>query len=432
MEPDWHFVCTRARGHGGCMEELNAYRIALEQFNRAAEKLNLDANLAEILKHPKRQLTVSIPIRMDDGSVRVFEGYRVQHNVARGPAKGGIRYHPNVTLDEVKALAMWMTWKCATVNIPYGGAKGGIVCDPKKMSAGEKERLTRRYTHEILPVIGPEKDIPAPDVYTDAQTMAWIMDTFSTTLGYSSLGVVTGKPVELGGTKGRHEATGRGVMYAVEEACRHLKVNLKNSRVAVQGFGDVGHIAAQMLFDKGARITAISDSQGGILSSQGINPYEAVKHKASGSVAAMPATSPISSSELLELDCDILIPAALENQITEENASRVRARIVAEGANGPVTPAADRILHEKNVFLIPDVLCNAGGVTVSYFEWVQDLQGFFWDEAQVNQQLEHIMKRAFQEVNETAIREKTDRRTAAYMLAVKRVAEATKVRGLFP
>jgi glutamate dehydrogenase (NAD(P)+) len=414
------------------MEELNAYRIALEQFNRAAEKLNLDANLAEILKHPKRQLTVSIPIRMDDGKVRVFEGYRVQHNVARGPAKGGIRYHPNVTLDEVKALAMWMTWKCATVNIPYGGAKGGIICDPKKMSAGEKERLTRRYTHEILPIIGPEKDIPAPDVYTDAQTMAWIMDTYSTTLGYSSLGVVTGKPVELGGTKGRHEATGRGVMYAVEEACRYLKVPLKDSRVAVQGFGNVGHIAAQMLFDKGARITAISDSQGGILRSQGINPYEALKHKASGSVAAMPATSPISSSELLELDCDILIPAALENQITEENAPRVRARIVAEGANGPVTPAADRILHEKNVFLIPDVLCNAGGVTVSYFEWVQDLQGFFWDEAQVNQQLERIMKRAFHEVNETATREKTDRRTAAYMLAVKRVAEATKVRGLFP
>jgi glutamate dehydrogenase/leucine dehydrogenase len=392
----------------------------------------LDANLAEILKHPKRQLTVSIPIRMDDGRVRVFEGYRVQHNVARGPAKGGIRYHPNVTLDEVKALAMWMTWKCATVNIPYGGAKGGIICDPKKMSPGEKERLTRRYTHEILPIIGPEKDIPAPDVYTDAQTMAWIMDTYSTTLGYSSLGVVTGKPVELGGTKGRHEATGRGVMYAVEEACRHLKIPLKGARVAVQGFGNVGHIAAQMLFDKGARITAISDSQGGIFSEQGINPYEALKHKASGSVASMPATSPISNAELLELDCDILIPAALENQITEENAARVRARIVAEGANGPVTPAADRIFHERNVFLIPDILCNAGGVTVSYFEWVQDLQGFFWDEAQVNQQLERIMKRAFQEVNETAIRERTDRRTAAYMLAVKRVAEATRVRGLFP
>jgi glutamate dehydrogenase (NAD(P)+) len=369
---------------------------------------------------------------MDDGRVRVFEGYRVQHNVARGPAKGGIRYHPNVTLDEVKALAMWMTWKCATVNIPYGGAKGGIICDPKKMSAGEKERLTRRYTREILPIIGPEKDIPAPDVYTDAQTMAWIMDTYSTTLGYSSLSVVTGKPVELGGTKGRLEATGRGVMYAVEEACRFLKIPVKDARVAVQGFGNVGHIAAQMLFDKGARITAISDSQGGIFNSRGINPYEALKHKAGGSVAAMPGASSTSSRELLELDCDILIPAALENQITEENASRVRARIVAEGANGPVTPAADRILYEKNVFLIPDVLCNAGGVTVSYFEWVQDLQGFFWDEAQVNQQLERIMKHAFQEVNETAIREKTDRRTAAYMLAVKRVAEATKVRGLFP
>jgi glutamate dehydrogenase (NAD(P)+) len=414
------------------MENLNAYQIALEQFNRAAAKLNLDADLAEILKYPKRQLTVSIPIRMDDGRVRVFEGYRVQHNVARGPAKGGIRSHPNVTLDEVKALAMWMTWKCATVNIPYGGAKGGIICDPKRMSAAEKERLTRRYTHEILPIIGPEKDIPAPDVYTDAQTMAWIMDTYSTTLGYSSLGVVTGKPVELGGTKGRHEATGRGVMYTIEEACRSLKIPLKEARVAVQGFGNVGHIAAQMLFDKGARIIAASDSQGGVLNARGIDPYEVLKFKGSGSVVGMPGTSPVSSAELLELDCDILIPAALENQITEANASRIRARIVAEGANGPVTPAADRILYEKQVFLIPDVLCNAGGVTVSYFEWVQDLQGFFWDEAQVNQQLERIIKHAFQEVNELANTQKTDRRTAAYMLAVRRVAEATKVRGLFP
>jgi glutamate dehydrogenase/leucine dehydrogenase len=414
------------------MENLNAYQIALEQFNRAAAKLNLDADLAQILQHPKRQLTVSIPIRMDDGRVRVFEGYRVQHNLARGPAKGGIRYHPNVTLDEVKALAMWMTWKCATVNIPYGGAKGGIVCDPKRMSVGEKERLTRRYTHEILPIIGPEKDIPAPDVYTDAQTMAWIMDTYSTTLGYSSLGVVTGKPVELGGTKGRHEATGRGVMYTVEEACRWLKLPIKETRVAVQGFGNVGHIGAQMLFDKGARIIAASDSQGGVLNPRGIDPYEALKFKGDGSIVGMPGTTPVSSAELLELDCDILIPAALENQITEANASRIRARIVAEGANGPVTPAADRILHEKQVFLIPDVLCNAGGVTVSYFEWVQDLQGFFWDEPQVNQQLERIMKRAFQEVNELANAQKTDRRTAAYMLAVKRVAEATRVRGLFP
>ena len=414
------------------MENLNAYQIALQQFNRAAGKLKLDADLAEILKHPKRQLIVSIPIRMDDGNVRVFEGYRVQHNVARGPAKGGIRYHPNVTLDEVKALAMWMTWKCATVNIPYGGAKGGIICDPKKMSLAEKERLTRRYTHEILPIIGPERDIPAPDVYTDAQTMAWIMDTYSTTLGYSSLGVVTGKPVELGGTQGRHEATGRGVMYSIEEACRFLKLQLKDARIVVQGFGNVGHIAAQMLFDKGARLVAVSDSQGGVFSARGINPYEALKYKAGGSVADMPGTSPISNAELLELDCDILIPAALENQITQENASRVRAKIVAEGANGPVTPAADRILEERNVFLIPDILCNAGGVTVSYFEWVQDLQGFFWDEEEVKRQLERIMKRAFLEVNESAVREKTDRRTAAYMLAVKRVAEATKVRGLFP
>jgi glutamate dehydrogenase/leucine dehydrogenase len=414
------------------VENLNAFQIALEQFRRAAARLHLDADLAEILEHPKRQLTVSVPIRMDDGTVKVFEGYRVQHNIARGPAKGGIRYHPNVTLDEVKALAMWMTWKCATVNIPYGGAKGGIVCDPKRMSIGEKERLTRRYTHEILPIIGPDRDIPAPDVYTDAQTMAWIMDTYSTTLGYSSLGVVTGKPVELGGTKGRHEATGRGVMYAVEEACRHLKLPLKEARVAVQGFGNVGYIAAKMLFDKGARIIAISDSLGGACSLRGINPSDALQYKGAGSVAGMPGTSRLSNPEILELDCDILIPAALENQLTGDNAARVRAKIVAEGANGPVTPAADRILFEKNIFVIPDVLCNAGGVTVSYFEWVQDLQGFFWDEAQVNEQLERVMKRSFLEVNETAMREKTDRRTAAYMLAVKRVAEATRVRGLFP
>jgi glutamate dehydrogenase/leucine dehydrogenase len=369
---------------------------------------------------------------MDDGTVKVFDGFRVQHNVARGPAKGGIRYHPNVTIDEVKALAMWMTWKCATVNIPYGGAKGGIICDPKKMSIGEKERLTRRYASEILPVIGPDRDIPAPDVYTDAQTMAWIMDTYSCMLGYSSLGVVTGKPVELGGTKGRHEATGRGVMYTVEEACRLLNLPLKNLSVAVQGFGNVGHITAQMLFDKGARIIAVSDSRGGAFNAEGIDPYEALKYKGTDSVTGMPGTSSISNADILELNCDVLVPAALENQITEQNARRVRAKIVAEGANGPTTPAADRILFEKQVLLIPDVLCNAGGVTVSYFEWVQDLQGFFWDVDQVNGQLERIMKRAFKEVSDTAVREKVDRRTAAYMLAVKRVAEATRVRGLFP
>jgi glutamate dehydrogenase (NAD(P)+) len=414
------------------MENLNAYDIALQQFNFAASKLKLDAGLAEILRHPKRQLAVSIPIRMDDGTVKVFDGFRVQHNIARGPAKGGIRYHPNVTLDEVKALAMWMTWKCATVNIPYGGAKGGIICDPKKMSAGEKERLTRRYASEILPVIGPDRDIPAPDVYTNAQTMAWIMDTYSSMLGYSSLGVVTGKPIELGGTRGRHEATGRGVMYTVEEACRLLGLPLKDLRVAVQGFGNVGHIAAQMLFGKGARIIAVSDSRGGILNPKGINPFDALKYKGDGSVAGMPGTSAISNAEILELDCDVLIPAALENQITEGNAARIRAKVVAEGANGPTTPTADRILFERNIFLIPDVLCNAGGVTVSYFEWVQDLQGFFWDEDQVNTQLERIIKRAFSEVHNTAAREKVDQRTGAYMLAVKRVAEATRVRGLFP
>jgi glutamate dehydrogenase (NAD(P)+) len=414
-------------------ENLNPYQIAIEQFNRAATKLKLEPDLAEILRHPKRQLIVSIPIRMDNGAVKVFEGFRVQHNLARGPAKGGIRYHPRVTLDEVKALAMWMTWKCATVNIPYGGAKGGVICDPKSMSAGEKERLTRRYTSEILPIIGPDRDIPAPDVYTDAQTMAWIMDTYSSTLGYSSLGVVTGKPVELGGTKGRHEATGRGVMYTIEEACRFLKLPLQDCRVAVQGFGNVGHIAAQMLFDKGAKIVAASDSHGGITRPGGMNPYDLLKFKSSnGTLSGMPNTSPVSNEEILELDCDILLPAALENQIMADNASKVRAKIVAEGANGPTTPAADAILFERGVYLIPDVLCNAGGVTVSYFEWVQDLQGFFWEEDEVNTQLERVMKKAFQEVNDTAVREKTDRRTAAYMLAVKRVAEATRVRGLFP
>jgi glutamate dehydrogenase/leucine dehydrogenase len=414
-------------------ENLNPYQIAIQQFNRAAERLKLNADLAEILRNPKRQLIVSIPVRMDDGSVRVFEGFRVQHNLARGPAKGGIRYHPRVTLDEVKALAMWMTWKCATVNIPYGGAKGGVICDPKTMSAGEKERLTRRYTSEILPIIGPDRDIPAPDVYTDAQTMAWIMDTYSSTLGYSSLGVVTGKPVELGGTKGRHEATGRGVMYTIEEACRFLKFPLRDCRVAVQGFGNVGHIAAQMLFERGATIVAVTDSHGGITNSSGLNPYEVLKFKSSnGTVSGMPNTSALSNDEIFEIDCDILLPAALENQINADNASRVRARIVAEGANGPTTPAADAILFERGVYLIPDVLCNAGGVTVSYFEWVQDLQGFFWDEDEVNTQLERLMKKAFQEVNDTAVREKIDRRTAAYMLAVRRVAEATRLRGLFP
>jgi glutamate dehydrogenase/leucine dehydrogenase len=370
---------------------------------------------------------------MDDGQIKVFEGFRVQHNVARGPAKGGIRYHPGVSLDEVTALAMWMTWKCATVNIPYGGAKGGVICDPKRMSLGEKERLTRRYTSEILPIIGPDRDIPAPDVYTDAQTMAWIMDTYSSTLGYSCLGVVTGKPVELGGTKGRHEATGRGVMYTVEEACRFLGRPLKDSTVAVQGYGNVGSIAARLLHERGAKIVAVTDSLGGVVNRRGIDPRELEAHKSrTGTVVGMPDTSSISNSEILELDCDILVPAALENQITADNASRVRAKIVAEGANGPTTPSADTILFERGVYLIPDVLCNAGGVTVSYFEWVQDLQGFFWDEEQVNSQLERLIKRAFQDVNELAVREQTDRRTAAYMLAVHRVAEATRVRGLFP
>lgn len=414
-------------------ENLNSFQIALQQFDRAADKLNLSSDSRHILRTPKRQLIVAVPIRMDDGKVQVFEGYRVQHNINRGPAKGGIRYHPDVTLDEVKALAAWMTWKCATVNIPYGGGKGGIICNPKIMSVGEKERLTRRYTSEILPIIGPERDIPAPDVYTDSQTMAWIMDTYSMTVGYSALGVVTGKPVALGGTVGRFEATGRGVTFCIEEACRVTNIPLRDARVAVQGFGNAGHVAALLLHQNGARIVAISDSRGGVVNTKGFNPSEILEHKKrTGSVVEARGSSPISNQEILEMDCDILIPAALENQITMKNAPNVRARIVAEAANGPTTPGADGILYEKGVFMIPDILCNAGGVTVSYFEWVQDLQGFFWDEAQVNGQLDRIMRKAFREVHDAAVREKVDMRTAAYILAVGRVADATKVRGLFP
>jgi glutamate dehydrogenase (NAD(P)+) len=414
-------------------ENLNPFEIAQRQFDTAAERIGLDEGMREILRTPRRQLTVSVPTLMDNGTVKVFTGYRVQHNVARGPAKGGVRYHPKVSLDEVKALASWMTWKCATVNVPYGGAKGGVACDPKKMSRGELERMTRRYAAEIAIVIGPDRDIPAPDLYTDAQTMAWIMDTYAATTGQASPGVVTGKPLSLGGSPGRSEATARGALICIREACATLKKPVKGATVAVQGFGNAGGTAARLLHADGARLVALSDSKGGIYSSRGFDPAQVAEHKdRTGSVVGFKGAERITNEELVEAKCDVLVPAAMENQITLRNASRVRARVVAEAANGPTTPGADRVLREHGVCVVPDVLCNAGGVTVSYFEWAQNMQGFSWEDATVARELEKLMKRAFQEVYETSRRHKVDLRTAAYMLAVGRVAEATRVRGLFP
>lgn len=414
-------------------EDLNPYRIAQIQFDIAAEYLKLDPSLRQVLRSPRRVLEVSVPTKMDNGQVKVFTGFRVQHNVARGPAKGGIRYHPNVTLDEVKALAAWMTWKTATVNIPYGGAKGGVICDPKRMSKGELERMTRRFASEILPIIGPEQDIPAPDVYTDSQTMAWIMDTYSMTKGYSTLGVVTGKPVSLGGSEGRNEATARGCLVACEEACKVKKMNLRGASVAIQGFGNAGSIAARLFTEKKARVIAISDSRGGVFNSRGIDPLKAVRYKdRAGTVVGMPGTSRISNDDLLTMKCDILIPAALENAVTLNNADQIKAKIIAEAANGPTTPHADEVLARRGIMVLPDILANAGGVTVSYFEWVQDLQGFFWSEEEVKAKLETVMRRAFNEVYESTRKHRTHMRTGAYALAVGRVAEATLVRGLFP
>jgi len=414
-------------------EDLNPLRIAQIQFDMAAEYLKLDQGLRQILRAPKRVLEVSIPTKMDNGQVKVFSGYRVQHNVVRGPSKGGIRYHPNVTLDELKALAMWMTWKTATVNIPYGGAKGGVICDPKRMSKPELERMTRRYASEILPMIGPEQDIPAPDVYTDAQTMAWIMDTYSMTKGYSALGVVTGKPLSIGGSEGRKEATARGVLVTVEEACKVKKMPFRGASVAIQGFGNVGSLVAKLFVEKKARVVAISDSRGGVFNSRGIDPLKAMRYKErAGTVVGMPGTSRISNDDLLMLKCDILVPAALESVITLNNVEQIKAKIVAEAANGPTTPHADEVLARRGILLIPDILANAGGVTVSYFEWVQDLQSFFWPVAEVNAKLESVMRRAFLEVFESMRKHRTQMRTGAYVLAVGRVADAALVRGLFP
>lgn len=414
-------------------EDLNPFRIAMRQFDYAAEKCGIESGLSEVLRRPRRALSLSLPVKMDDGTIRVFEGFRVQHNSARGPCKGGIRYHPNVTFDEVKALATWMTWKCAIVNIPFGGAKGGIVCDPHKLSHNELERLTRRYAYEISPLIGPDKDIPAPDVYTDAQVMAWIMDTYSMTHGSSAPGVVTGKPLFLGGSLGRNEATARGCLFTVRAACNELGVKLDQATVAIQGFGNAGSISAQLLSKEGSKIIAVSDSHGGVLNHAGVNVEELIAHKAkTGSVAGFPGSSAISSEAVLELPCEILIPAALENQITMQNAERVQARIVAEAANGPTTPDADLVLHNRGIMVIPDVLANAGGVTVSYFEWVQDLQELFWDEDDVNRRLERVMLKAFADVHATATKHNVEMRTGAFILAIERVANAMRTRGIWP
>jgi len=414
-------------------EELNPFRIAQIQFDMAAEFLKLDPGLRQILRTPKRVLEVSIPTKMDNGQVKVLTGFRVQHNLARGPGKGGIRFHPNVTLDEVKALAMWMTWKTATVNIPYGGAKGGVICDPKRMSKTELERMTRRYASEILPIIGPSTDIPAPDVYTDAQTMAWIMDTYSMIVGHEVQGVVTGKPVSVGGSAGRDEATARGLLYVVEEACKLKKISLRGASVAIQGFGNAGATAARLFAEKKAKIIALSDTRGGVTNSRGIDPFKALRYKErSGTVVGMPGASRITNDDLLTMKCDILIPAALENVITLHNADAIKARIIAEAANGPTTPHADEILARRGITVLPDILTNAGGVTVSYFEWVQNQEGLGWDIDEIRARLQKIMVRAFSDVVDTMRRHHVPPRHAAMILAVSRVAEATLVRGLFP
>ena len=413
---------------------VNPFETARKQIDIVADILKLDVGTREVLKHPKRELTVNFPVRMDDGSFRVFTGHRVQYNMARGPTKGGIRYHPQVTLDEVRALAAWMTWKCATVNIPYGGAKGGVVCDPKSMSKGELERMTRRYASEISSIIGPEMDIPAPDVYTDSQTMAWIMDTYSMQKGYSVPGVVTGKPISLGGSEGRGEATGRGCSYVIREAAKDAGVRVKGGTVAVQGFGNAGSVAVNLLHDEqGATIVAISDSKGGIYKADGLNPHAVEEYKQkTGSVVGFPGTKSITNEELLETNVDILVPAALENQITAKNADKVQAKIVAEAANGPTLPEADTILFQKKITVLPDILANAGGVTVSYFEWAQDIQGFFWPLAEVNERLERVMVRSYADVHKAAVDHRVHNRTAAYILAIQRVVDATRIRGFYP
>ncbi|HLB12080.1 MAG TPA: Glu/Leu/Phe/Val dehydrogenase [Dehalococcoidia bacterium] len=409
----------------------SAWDTALKQLDIVADQLKLDPGLRDVLRAPKRELTVHFPVRLDSGQIKIFTGYRVQHNIARGPAKGGIRYHPQVSLDDVRALAMWMTWKCAVARLPYGGAKGGVVCNPKVMSANELEHLTRRFATEMSILIGPESDIPAPDMGSNAQVMAWIMDTYSMHRGYSVPAVVTGKPIAVGGSEGRYEATGLGAALVIREAAARLGISLPGTSVAVQGFGNVGSVAALYLQDMGCRIVALSDSQGGVYREEGLDVRDAIRYKESqGQLSGF--AGGISNAQLLELPCDILVPAAMENQITPENASRIKPKILAEAANGPVVPEADPILRANGVFLLPDILANAGGVTVSYFEWVQDLQAFFWKEGEIKAKLESVMVSSFNDVYRMAQEMATDMRMAAYMLAVRRVAEAMAARGIYP
>jgi len=404
----------------------------LQEFDVAARLLGLETGIWKILTQPKRQISVSCPVQMDNGEIEVFTGYRVQYNIALGPAKGGIRYHPDVSLDEVTALAAWMTWKCAVLQIPFGGGKGGVVCDPTTMSRRELEALTRRYTAEIMDAIGPERDIPAPDVNTNEQVMAWFMDTYSMHVGATTTAVVTGKPIELGGSRGRREATGRGVMIVTREAARHLGFDIKGASVAVQGFGNVGSVSAQLLHRLGARIVAVMDWKGGVYNPKGLDVEAMLAFtQEQKTVTGFPGGGPIAKSDFFALDVDVLIPAAIENQITVDNASAIRARIITEGANGPTTPDAHRQLHERGIFIIPDILANAGGVTTSYFEWVQDRHGYFWTEDDVNARLERKMCEAFEDVLRTSLQYRVDLRTAAYLVAINRVATVTRMRGMY-
>jgi glutamate dehydrogenase (NAD(P)+) len=408
------------------------FNAMLQEFDGAARILNLEPGIWKILTHPKRQITVSCPVQMDNGEIEVFTGYRVQYNITLGPAKGGIRYHPGVNLDEVTALAAWMTWKCAVAHIPFGGGKGGIICDPTRMSRRELEALTRRYVAEIIDAIGPEKDVPAPDVNTNDQVMAWVMDTYSMHVGHTSTAVVTGKPLELGGSLGRREATGRGVMIATREAAKHLGFEVKGASIAVQGFGNVGGISAQLLSEHGAKIVAVADWKGGVYNAKGLDIPKLTdyvrQHK---TVAGFSDADPLTNEQLFTLEVDVLIPAALENQITMENAPDIRAKLVVEGANGPTTPDAHRSLYERGVMVVPDILANSGGVTTSYFEWVQDRYGYFWTEKEVNERLEAKMCEAFNAVLQTSIKYRVDLRTAAYIVAINRVATVTRMRGMY-
>jgi glutamate dehydrogenase (NAD(P)+) len=404
----------------------------LQEFDQAARLLSLDPGIWKILTHPKRQITVSCPVQMDNGEIEVFTGYRVQYNITLGPAKGGIRYHPLVTLDEVTALAAWMTWKCAVAHIPFGGGKGGIICDPTRMSRRELEALTRRYVAEIIEAIGPEKDVPAPDVNTNDQVMAWVMDTYSMHVGHTETAVVTGKPIELGGSLGRREATGRGVMICTRESAKHLGFKLAGATVAVQGFGNVGAVAASLVAGLGARVVAITDWKGGVYNEKGIDLAKLTDHaQRHKTVSGFGGGAVLTNEQLFALDVDVLIPAALENQITMQNAPSIRAKVIVEGANGPTTPDAHKHLHERGVFIVPDILANSGGVTTSYFEWVQDRHGYFWTEQEVNQRLEAKMCEAYNAVLQTSLRHRVDLRTAAYMVAIDRVASVTKLRGMY-